>query len=403
MKQNYLKHLFTALLLLCTTVAVDAQTVQTFNSWVSTNKSDGTTSQTSYTFNVVNGDELTFDWLMSSDSNYDWLVVTLNGDEILKKSGEASGSYSYPFTTAGTMTLVVKYTKDGSQSKGNDKAEVYNIKLSASSAAEPIIGTWGDNLSWELKNGTLTISGTGDMCAFEEGYRDYPWYEHKESIQKIVIENGVTSIAESAFDSYYSALTSVSIANTVTFIGKYAFYGCSNLSTIDFPDSLEEMGYGSFYQTAWHTNLPENEDIYLGKVYYIRKGYNCPETLTIKEGTTCIAGGALAQCRAEEVIIPGSVRSIGMQAFTQSTNLKKVTFNEGLKRIDYQAFYECGNLEDITLPASLTTIGNYAFDGCDNLESIEIPANVTNIGYKAFSGDVFRSPKQPKTTRNNQT
>ena len=163
MKHNYLKHLFTALLLLCTTVAVDAQTVQTFNSWVSTNKSDGTTSQTSYTFNVVNGDELTFDWLISSESNYDWLVVTLNGDEILKKSGEASGSYSYPFTTAGTMTLVVKYTKDGSQSKGNDKAEVYNIKLSASSAAEPIVGTWGDNLSWELKNGTLTISGTGDI------------------------------------------------------------------------------------------------------------------------------------------------------------------------------------------------------------------------------------------------
>ena len=395
MKHYYLKLLFTALMLLFVTVVVNAQTTQTFNSWVSTNKSDGSTSQTSYTFNVVSGDELTFDWLVSSESNYDWLIVTLNGSEILKKSGEASGSYNYTFTTAGTMTLLVKYTKDGSQSKGSDKGEIYNIKLSASSsAAEPIVGTCGDNLNWELKSGTLAISGTGDMCVMED-YRDYPWYEHEESIQKIVIENGVTSIAKKAFE-YYSALTSASIANTVTFIGSYAFHGCSNLSTIDIPDSLEEIEYAAFYQTAWYTNLPKNEEIYLGKVFFLYENeysYSAPKTITIKEGTLSIAPAALVRNNLKEIIIPGSVRVIGKEAFTQCPYLKKVMFAEGLQRIDYRAFYECRNLEDITLPASLTTIGDYAFDGCDNLESVEIPANVTSVGHCAFSGSYLHTIK----------
>ena len=49
-----------------------------FPNWTSTNKSNSTTSQTTYTLNVEVGDILEFDWSVSSESNYDWLVITLD-------------------------------------------------------------------------------------------------------------------------------------------------------------------------------------------------------------------------------------------------------------------------------------------------------------------------------------
>ena len=72
-------------------------------------------------------------------------------------------------------------------------------------------------------DGTLTISGTGDM----PDYKQYntPWFDDREKIKKVVIEDGVTSIGENAF-FYCPALTSITIPNSVTSIGECTFKGC---------------------------------------------------------------------------------------------------------------------------------------------------------------------------------
>ncbi|MBO5262627.1 MAG: leucine-rich repeat protein [Bacteroidaceae bacterium] len=100
-----------------------------FDAWTSTNTANSSTSQKSYTLEVTEGSVLTFDWKVSSENNYDWLIITLDGTQILKKSGSYSGSYEHTFNTAGTHTLVVKYTKDGSSSSGSDQGKIHNIKL----------------------------------------------------------------------------------------------------------------------------------------------------------------------------------------------------------------------------------------------------------------------------------
>ena len=100
-----------------------------FDAWTSTNTANSSTSQKSYTLEVTEGCVLTFDWEVSSENNYDWLIITLDGTQILKKSGSYSGSYEHTFTTAGTHTLVVKYTKDSSSSSGSDQGKIHNIKL----------------------------------------------------------------------------------------------------------------------------------------------------------------------------------------------------------------------------------------------------------------------------------
>ena len=79
-------------------------------------------------------------------------------------------------------------------------------------------------IEWTLsEEGRLTISGTGDMRDFVS--YNTPWYKNREKIKKVVIENGVTSIGQSAFWNCTS-LTSITIPNSVTSIGQNAFHDC---------------------------------------------------------------------------------------------------------------------------------------------------------------------------------
>lgn len=92
-------------------------------------------------------------------------------------------------------------------------------------------GDDGDNLKWKLDDeGTLTISGTGKMSNYD--YIGYPakWTSKskKDTIKKVVIEDGVTNIGECAFYEC-SNITEIDIPDSVTDIGMYAFYGCSSL------------------------------------------------------------------------------------------------------------------------------------------------------------------------------
>ena len=100
-----------------------------FSDWTSTNTDNSTTSSNSYTFEAVAGGKLSFDWEVSSEEEYDWFIVTLNGAEIVKESGDKSGNYEYTFTKNGTYTLVAEYTKDDEYSEGGNYGKIYNILL----------------------------------------------------------------------------------------------------------------------------------------------------------------------------------------------------------------------------------------------------------------------------------
>jgi len=115
-------------------------------------------------------------------------------------------------------------------------------------------GTCGSNLTWTLDdNGTLTISGTGDMENW--GYPNpsgAPW--KSKSIKDIVIENGVTSIGNRAFYDC-SSLTSITIPNSVTSIGNDAFEWCSSLTSITIPNSVTSIGNHAFDGCSSLTNI----------------------------------------------------------------------------------------------------------------------------------------------------
>lgn len=103
-------------------------------------------------------------------------------------------------------------------------------------------GTCGDNLTWELESdGTLRIRGTGEMADFAHT----SWY-YRDDIKKVVIENGVTSINDEAFQECVN-LKEVTIPVGVTQIGYKAFEGCKSLQTIAIPASVKEIDYRAFF------------------------------------------------------------------------------------------------------------------------------------------------------------
>ncbi|MDR2918382.1 MAG: leucine-rich repeat domain-containing protein [Tannerella sp.] len=107
-------------------------------------------------------------------------------------------------------------------------------------------------LSWKLEKNVLTISktgnGNGEMppYVFGNNNNNAPWHNSKNAITHLVIEEGVTSIGDYAFENY-TALTSVSIAGSVKKIGAYAFSSCTKLTSIKLPEGLQTIGYRSFY------------------------------------------------------------------------------------------------------------------------------------------------------------
>ena len=101
-------------------------------------------------------------------------------------------------------------------------------------------GTCGKNLTWVLDDeGTLTISGTGEMWDFEE-YAEIPWRDFCTEISSVEVESGVTSIGDRAFSDFY-VLRSMELPDTLRTIGTHAFESCTDLETITIPEGVESI------------------------------------------------------------------------------------------------------------------------------------------------------------------
>ena len=294
--------------------------------------------------------------------------------------------------------------------------------LTFSAAAESAVasGICGENLTWTLDAaGTLTVSGTGAMKDYN--YKGAPWHQSRDSIQAVVVENGVTVIGEYAFESCTS-LTSITIPESVTTIGHYAFSDCSSLSSITIPKSVATIGDYAFSYCSNLTSItiPEGVTAIGGSAFYrcsslkdvsitdldawcridfadssatpMCNGGNLLlngqklVSVTVPEGVTEVKAYTFYGFKdLIQVTFPEGVTAIGYSAFSDCSSLTSITIPEGVTAIDYRAFSGCSSLISITIPESVTTIGDAAFSGCSSLISIKLPEGVTTIGRSAFS------------------
>ncbi len=192
-------------------------------------------------------------------------------------------------------------------------------------------GKCGDNVSWSLSDGKLTISGTGDMYDYgdpDQGDEPAPWFSASANITSIVIGNGVTSV------------------------GTYAFSGLDNVNTVTIPDSVDLIAEGAFAAMSGLTEV------------------------VIPEGVAVIDYYAFSNCASlESVTFPSTLEQIFDGAFQGCMALKSVDLSdaEGLRRIGTRAFSTCINLATAKLPDNVTYMGDYVF----HKESYYQPVEVT--------------------------
>lgn len=160
------------------------------------------------------------------------------------------------------------------------------------------------NVTWSLdSDGLLIISGSGPMG---EMYAQWPpnlaWRKYNQQIKKVIINSGVTSISEVAFEACFN-LTEVELCDTITSIEKEAFFVCENLKKITLPKQLTEIS-----QTAF-------------------QGCKSLTSVVIPPNVTKIDDSAFAYCEnMESVSIPAGVNTIGEWAFRNCSALKEVYY-----------------------------------------------------------------------------
>ena len=272
-----------------------------------------------------------------------------------------------------------------------------------------------DNKDYTSVNGVLFYNDKTIIC--------YPAGKKGNNYK---IPDGVTSICRYAF-SGCTSLTSITIPDSVTEIGGSAFENCSSLTSITIPDSVTSIGIGAFVGCSSLTSImiPDNVTYIGGAVFadcsslteikvstqnakYVSVNgvlYNKDKTTImcypagkkdknykILDGVTEICTSAFNGCSSlTSITIPDSVTEIGVSAFSGCSSLTGITIPDSVTRIDMSTFRGCSSFTSITIPDNVTYIDIWAFNGCTGLTAIDVKAG--NNNYTSVNGVLFNKDK----------
>ena len=268
-----------------------------------------------------------------------------------------------------------------------------------------------DSLSNDGKNPFNSICKRITHIEFGDSVQNVPAFICYQMINlsSVTIPNSVTTIGDWAFYGC-SGLTAITIPDCVTSIGDYAFSDCTGLTSFSIPNSVTTIGKFAFRNIGLTsitipnsvTSIGDSAFYCSGLTSVIWNAVNYSNISTESEAsffplrsniTSFVFGDSVQNIPAylcanmiylSSVTIPNSVTNIGKYAFSNCTGLTSVVIPNSVMTIGYNAFDNCSSMSSVSIGESVTTIGSFAFSNCTGLTSVTIPNSVTSVGNHAF-------------------
>lgn len=262
-------------------------------------------------------------------------------------------------------------------------------------------GSCGENTTWKLEDGILTISGTGEMT-------DAPWLAQKDQIAEVIIDEGVTSVCDGAFDGC-AKLEYVTVPASVKNLGDRAFANCSKLRMMFFYGDKPEFRTSCFANTSTTVFHPAGNatwpsGVIASKIYCQPTDYATSGTwgdniqwkyengvLTfsgtgemLQPDSSTFVPWVIFETKAHKVVVGDGITKLNNNFVQRFKKLTTVSLPEGLTEISGRAFSMCTNLQTVNIPSTVTVIKDFGFDTCKSLKQIHLPSGLREIKSDAF-------------------
>ena len=362
---KHFRHLFTVLLLLCSTVAFAESAVI-----------DGITYEL-----ITKGKQAK---LVAGNTKY-------TGDIVIPESVEYNGA-TYNVTIIGDKAFYNCYgltsieIPNSVTSIGN---EAFRNCYKLTHVEIPNSVTSIGNYAFYYCTGlTSVVIGNSVTSIGEWAFQDC------SGLKSVVISNSVTSIGHGAFYNC-SGLTSVEIPNSVTSIGGYAFYNCSGLTSVEIPNSVTSIEYYAFYNCSGLTSVEIPNSVTDINSYAF---YNCTglTSVTIGSGVWYIGSEAFAKCdNLADVYCLGTsvLYDTNTNAFQESypeymtLHVPAEAINSYKTNAPWSSFGTIKAIEDVEVPVCATPVVSYSNGEfvieCET-EGAEFVTEVTSSDFKKF-------------------
>lgn len=251
----------------------------------------------------------------------------------------------------------------------------------------------------EIPNGTFSDCSMLTSVTFSNNiisFGDASFYGCR-SLNQINFPETLTTIGGLCF--YHSGLTQVSIPDNVQILGDGCFFYCTELISVKLPNGITTISGSMFGNCVKLTSIDIPESVEnIAAPYEANPGaFEGCESLTninLPDKLTNLGARAFARCSAlRHVALPSELRTIGDNCFYHA-GITEIDIPENVSSIGHECFRGCGSLKELTIPQNVTMVGNNIVDNCTSLTAILWNTNI-DVPPLTISTDVagnFPSP-----------